>query len=287
MNKLFWISLIIVLTAFTGYDAVSEASDIAKTENKTIADIPQSAWDRLAEKKIYFGHHSVGKNIIEGLNEILEQHPNIKLNIIKAKTAGQTLQQPGFYEGGVGRNFHPMTKIESFREKIDNGYGASADIAFFKFCFVDFNPNTDIETLFKAYSTTLDELSKKYPQTTFAAVTAPLSCYAPGLRGVKKRIKTFIKTIIGKVNTYDFSSANRFNELLLQKYTGKIPVFDLARVESTKPDGTRVIKEKNGTKNYELVPMYTTDGGHLNKRGKQVVAEQFLLFLVELAQADQ
>ena len=37
----------------------------------------------LMDKKIYFGHQSVGFNILDGVSEILKNNPSIKLNIIK------------------------------------------------------------------------------------------------------------------------------------------------------------------------------------------------------------
>ncbi|BCO07692.1 hypothetical protein GF1_00680 [Desulfolithobacter dissulfuricans] len=246
--------------------------------------MPQSTWDKLAQKKIFFGHHSVGNNILQGLTLILEEHQNIKLNILLTKNVGKIITKPALVHGGVGKNFYPYTKIDGFREQIEAGYGDSTDIAFFKFCFVDFNPETDIKDVFDKYSATMNYLIKKYPNTTFAVVTTPLTCYAPGLSGLEKRVKDIIKKIIGKVNQYDHSSANRFNELLLATYENELPIFDLAKHESTNPDGSRRVVKKGGIVNFELVPTYTTDGGHLNEKGQRILGEKFLLFLAELAE---
>ena len=100
---------------------------------------------------------------------------------------------------------------------------------------------------------------------------------------MKKRAKTLLKSIIGKLDSYDHSSANLFNQLLVAEYQGKAPIFDLAEFESTKPDGTRALKEKNGNQYYELVQEYTKDGGHLNEKGRKIIAEQLLLFLAQLS----
>ena len=285
MNKLFLYLLTVPLFLFLGQPSIGIAQPNHKHgEYKKLSDVPQSTWDKLAQQRIFFGHHSVGENILEGVSSILTRHPNIKLRIRHADKSETSITHAGLVEGGVGQNFHPLTKLNAFKEKVEAGYGQTADIAFFKFCFVDFSPETDIHGLFTEYKKTMKTLKKEYPNTIFPVVTAPLTCYAPGINGLIKRTKDFIKKIIGKVNMYDFSSANRFNELLIGEYGGKNPIFDLAKYESTKTDGTRVVKEKNGIKNYELAQEYTTDGGHLNTKGKQMIGKHFLLFLAELAE---
>lgn len=262
-------------------------STSSQPKYNSIIDVPQSTWDKLAAKKIYFGHYSVGRNMLEGLTMVLQEHPNIKLKIQQSKNVGHSINNPALVEGPVGKNFYPYEKLEGFKSKIETGYGQTADIAFFKFCFVDFNPETDINALFDSYKTTLEDLQKQYPDTTFAAITTPLTCYAPGLTGIEKRAKDLIKKIIGKFNEYDHSSANIFNALLTKHYAEKIPIFDLAKFESTKPDGSRVSRHINGQQRFELFPEYTTDGGHLNQLGMKIIAERFLLFLAEIADKEQ
>jgi hypothetical protein len=71
--------------------------------------------------------------------------------------------------------------------------------------------------------------------------------------------------------------------MLRKEYTGKEPIFDLAALESTNPDGTRLSFTQNGKTAYALVPTYTTDGGHLNEQGRKLVAEQLLIFLASLS----
>ncbi len=61
-----------------------------------------------------------------------------------------------------------------------------------------------------------------------------------------------------------------------------IPFFDIAKIESTFPDGTRSTFTKDGKTYYSMVPEYTHDGGHLNEMGRKKVAKQFLLLLANL-----
>ena len=44
-------------------------------------------------------------------------------------------------------------------------------------------------------------------------------------------------------------------------------------------NGTMLSYAKGDDFMYALVPQYTDDGGHLNKVGRLLVGEQFLLFL--------
>ena len=285
MNKLFFNLLALLLCGLFLVPTVGVGQLANKHNNyKKLTDVPQRTWDKLATKKFFFGHHSVGSNILQGVEDILKEHPNIKLNIIHARKMGDRIRFPALVHGNVGHNMDPESKIASFKQKIEDGYGLDADIAFFKFCFIDFNPATDIDKLFRKYKDTMDDLIQEYPHVVFAVVTVPLTCYAPGIHGWIKRCKDIIKQVIGKLNIYDHSSANRFNELLLKEYEGKLPVFDLAKFESTRPDGTRIYKMTDGKKNFELFQEYTDDGGHLNALGRKVIGEKFLLFLAEIAE---
>ncbi len=49
----------------------------------------------------------------------------------------------------LGQNTVPQSKIDDFVKYIQNGIGAEADIAFFKFCYIDFAKETDIKKLFE------------------------------------------------------------------------------------------------------------------------------------------
>ena len=90
--------------------------------------------------------------------------------------------------------------------------------------------------------------------------------------------KAGIKRILGKaVGEEDNLKRGIFNRKLKEKYGNR--VFDLARVESTYPDGTKAEFGKDNGKFAYLIPAYSDDGGHLNKLGKQRVAEELIRFL--------
>ncbi len=239
-----------------------------------IKSIPESAWQKLAGEKIYFGHQSVGYNIVDGLAQIKKEDPRIKLDIVELNEASR-LSKPVFAHSEVGENEDTHAKMQDFSERLEKGIGASADIAFFKFCYVDVTRHSDIEALFAEYKKTMESLSKKYPRITFIHTTVPLTVSETSVRSV-------IKTVLGREDNN--VKRNRYNEMLRREYGGKAPVFDIALAESTHPDGTRSSFTKGGATYYSLAPEYSDDGGHLNEQGQRAVAQELLVLLAKLAQ---
>ncbi len=241
-----------------------------------IKGVPQARWKSLSEKKIYFGHMSVGNNILEGVRDLAKEYPFVQLKIVETKSPS-SFDQPVFAHSPIGKNQDPKSKIDDFSHLISSGVGEKADIAFFKLCYIDILAATDADGVFEQYKIAMETLKKKYPGVTFVHVTAPL-------RLVQTGVLVPIKKIIGRpVGGYaDNIKRSRFNELLRQEYRGKEPMFDLAAVESTYPDGTRFLFDSGGKKYESLIADYTHDGGHLNEYGRKIVAAQFLAFLATL-----
>jgi hypothetical protein len=242
-----------------------------------IKDIPEYKWKSLSEKKIYFGHQSVGNNIMEGLKDVIKENPKVKLNIVETSDP-EMFKLPTFAHSRVGRNQEPLSKNEAFAKFIENGIGEKADFAFFKYCYVDVPAGTDVNKLFNGYRDTMSRLKKEYPRITFIHVAVPLTVVQTGP-------KVWIKKIIGRpLGGYtDNIKRNEFNRLLKKEYEGKEPIFDLAMIESTFPDGKKSTFEKGEQSFYSLVPDYTKDGRHLNEKGRRIVAEQLLIFLANLS----
>jgi hypothetical protein len=242
----------------------------------TIRDIPASGWENLAKKHIYFGHQSVGADIINGIRDLMSEHPEIKLNLVETENP-EAFSVPIFAHSRIGRNTDPDSKCEAFSRIIDSGVGARVDMAVLKFCYIDVTADTDIQKTASNYSSTLQRLKAKYPNAAFAAMTVPLQSRKTGIR-------TLIKSVFGVKRIWEYEDNVRrgqFNELLEAK-ASLIPIFDIARAESTTLAGMRESFGNNSDTDYSLVPAYTSDGGHLNSLGRKVIAEQFLIFLVNL-----
>ena len=69
-----------------------------KVSFPSIKDVSRQAWEKLSKKTISFGHQSVGNNIINGIKDLMEEKPQIKLKIV------ETFEQADF-NGGLFAHF--------------------------------------------------------------------------------------------------------------------------------------------------------------------------------------
>jgi hypothetical protein len=224
----------------------------------------------VAHERVYFGHQSVGKNILDGLRELGEAQ-GVPVKIAEVPQAAK-LDGPGIGHLFVPENGDPLRKLANF--KVALGEGSSADIALVKFCYVDIKADTDMRALFDAYRRTIDEMRAKNPRTVFVHVTLPLTTVQTGP-------KAWAKRLLGRApnGTLDNVKRDQYNVLLRRTYAGREPIFDLARVESIAADGTQATVQWDGAVAPALVAAYTDDGGHLNHAGRLRAAEEFVRVL--------
>jgi hypothetical protein len=209
----------------------------------------------LATRSIYFGHQSVGGNIVSGVQTLITANPGSSVRVVSSSSAS-ALAAGVFAHGSNGSNGDPAGKNDAFDATIRGGVGAAVDIAFFKYCYVDIYKGADAARLFDDYRAHMAALRAAYPRVRFVHVTAPLTTSG----------------------TADNEVRERFNSLMRQAYAGSEPLFDLAGIESTAADGSTVLA--GGVR--ALAPAYSSDGGHLNATGQEVVAKALLLYLASL-----
>jgi hypothetical protein len=259
---------------------IKTRTDADKITQPSIDDVPGEHWAKLAEKKIFFGHQSVGYNIIDGITDILSEREYIKLNIIEAREP-EAFDRPVFAHSQVGMNTDPFSKIKRFGEIMDAGVGGKVDIAFFKFCYVDIMRDSDPQEIFDGYSAALEELKGRYPNVKFLHVTVPIRSVP---RGTKRNLKQTVKLLIGRPGFLeDNMMRRRYNDLLNDAYSKTGLFYDLALIESVNTSGFRCHISKGAEKVCVMAPEYTEDGGHLNNQGRRKVAEQLLITLAEMA----
>jgi hypothetical protein len=229
----------------------------------------------LASKKIFFGHQSVGNNVIKGIRDLAILDPRLKLNIVKSPDP-QSIASPALVEFDIGQNGNPQSKIDAFASVLNKGMGAQGGIAMFKFCYVDIESSTDIAGMFAGYRDAISALKTKYPSLKIVHVTVPLTAVEPAA-------KAWIKRLLGKATRQEVNvKRNEFNDLMRQTYAGIDPIFDLAEVESTYGNGSRSYFMQGNARIYTLAPEFTADGGHLNGVGRRMAAERLLLVLAQL-----
>lgn len=257
--------------------ACTDNSGIEKMTFKHLQDVPSNKLEALSNKTYFFGHQSVGRNMLDGLRMVMQDNPAVKLKIIESESV--TSLEPGtFMHANVGKNKQPQTKIDHYLGALDSGLGNKVDAAFLKFCYVDMSQTGDPQRLFNQYQSSVQALKTKYPGTTFIHFTLPLESIPGGF-------KTTIKDLIGKEISERMDNVRRteYNRLLREAYSGKEPVFDIARFESIDPTTGKATKFDLDGQQYEaMAPGNTDDGGHLSDSGKRWIAEQLIVFLANL-----
>ena len=219
----------------------------------TQADV-RSELQLLAGKRIYFGHQSVGSNLLDGVKTLAAEHA-VPVPIDEAPHASR-IRGGGFSHVFVAENGDPLRKLRSFEAAL--GEGAQVDVALLKFCYVDVKVRSDAKALFARYRAAVETMQAKSPGTVFVHVTVPLTAAQGGLKALAKRL-------MGRAP--DNVRREEYNELLRRTYAGREPIFDLARLESVSPDGTQ---------GPGLYAGYTDDGGHLNAEGRRYLARHLI-----------
>jgi hypothetical protein len=228
--------------------------------------------EAVARRAIFFGHQSVGMNLLDGVQKLAAQE-GMALRVVDV-TAAPSAAPSTISHLFVEENGNPARKLQDFARAMGAVPPSSPDIALVKFCYVDFTSDTDARALLARYRATVSELQAQHPGTRFVHVTAALSTVQTGP-------KAWAKRLLGKTPYGLAENARRedFNALLREAYAGREPLFDLARVESTLPDGSPATVSWKGRNLPVLADAYTDDGGHLNEEGRLRAARELVSIL--------
>jgi hypothetical protein len=226
----------------------------------------------VAQRRILFGHQSVGANVLDGVARLAHEQPAAGLRIAAADAP---LDGPALAHLLIGQNERPLSKIAHFDWLMASRAGEWAEIAFFKFCYADINAATDVPGLFESYRRAHEARKARHPRTIFVHLTVPLTSVQRGAKG-------WLKKMTGSAAWGERENVKRseYNELLRRSYSGIEPIFDLARLESA-GEGASFVRD--GRRYESLASGYSSDGGHLNPTGQVAIAAQLVDFLAALA----
>ncbi|HJQ19122.1 MAG TPA: SGNH/GDSL hydrolase family protein [Gemmatimonadaceae bacterium] len=242
---------------------------------QTTLDLTDTQRARLASRKIFFAHQSVGGNVLQGVADLLQENPGLSLRIVRSADPA-AVSGPAIVETPIGENGDPSSKAAAFAASLANGLGVDRGIALYKYCYLDFGPTSDAARIFEEYQATVQRVRAANPTLTIVHVTVPLTVAESPVRHAMKRL-------LGRPAVRDVNAKrNEFNRLMRAAYGGKEPLFDLAAIESTRPDGSRSFEPRGRDTVFTLAPDYTDDGGHLNARGRRLAATQLLQLLASL-----
>lgn len=263
MRLLRWaaFSAVLLAGAFVGWLALDKEPPMA---DPPPVQVSRAELREVAGTKIYFGHQSVGDNILAGVRDLYAGAGLPDPVVTEATGAGYVL------EAHVGVNEDPQSKLRAFDQALRSGLGEQVEVAMLKFCYVDILPGTDVEALFADYRDTIAALERDFPGVRFIKTTVPVMTE----QTTKQRIKAFIK----RSNRYGADEnvlRERYNALIRAEYD-EGELLDIAALESTTPDGDRVTGTEDGSTYFALYPGYAADNGHLNATGAQIVADAWL-----------
>lgn len=230
--------------------------------------ISENEWRTVANLRILFGHQSVGDNMLDGVRQLAEQ-AQVKLPIMK----NRSISGPGITHFYIGHNGNPDSKISDFSSAVQEtaSSGQQPDIAMMKLCYIDINRNTDIKILADNYIGTMVKLRQQFPNIKFVAITVPLTTLQAGP-------KAWVKRLMGKDPSGYLENVRReeFNQILRERFNPEGLLFDLAAIEA---QGNTFIFQGRQTK--ALPPALTSDEGHLNELGQQIVAATWVQYLAK------
>jgi hypothetical protein len=225
--------------------------------------------EAVAASRILFGHQSVGRDVLAGMASLAQRH-GIAIRVESAERGGADAA-PGVFHAAIGNNGNPSSKCDAFGQLLLAGR-ATYDAALMKFCYVDLGRTgaASSDWLFRRYQDLVDDLEARRPDVSLVHVTIPLRAHAIGWKPALKRL-------IGRGAADDRCHALRheYNEALRARYAAG-NLFDLARAESTRDDGTRASCRYRGRTIDTLAHEHTVDGGHLNAEGQRRTARALL-----------
>jgi hypothetical protein len=242
--------------------------DYEAAPNTAASTIGADVLGKASATRTFFGHKSVGTNILSGVADVYAANGVAQPEVIEIPVGG-SMPEPAadgaLVHASIGENGDPTGKLANFDATLRSGVAEQVDVALLKFCYVDITWKSDVDALFAQYKTTLADLERDYPDVRFLHVTAPLTVGPEG-------IKDYIKVALGRD---DNAARARYNELIRSTY-GADQVFDLAAAEATAPDGEALAS---------LYPGYSSDGAHLNASGASMAAALLLQTVAQSGQA--
>ncbi len=165
----------------------------------TMDDRLKQDLETVGNMRVYFGHQSVGRNILQGLKDISTDARSSAIKWVSAVEA-RTISGPLFIESNIGENGKPSTKCDAFRDAMDHDIGGdSLDVAFMKFCYVDIGAETNVEEMFGYYKRTVSDIQREHPEVTVMHMTIPLVTRSAGW-------KRLVKKIIGRSDASDLEA---------------------------------------------------------------------------------
>lgn len=233
---------------------MSGSPDVAAPADSVLA--------RTAGLRIFFGHQSVGGNVMAGVQALSDRGTALPLQVVQTADP-DSIQGAVLGHEWIGENGDPAGKMRAFQRILGGPGVATVNLAMMKLCYSDFTKGTDPEALFANYVAMVDSVRAARPDLVLVHVTTPL-VVRDGMP------KYLVRTLRGRLtNGARNAMIEQYNGLMRAKYGAEGKLFDLAALEAGGNTATGAA----------LLPAFSDDGEHLNAGGQKMVASAYLTFL--------
>ena len=96
----------------------------------------------VAESRIYFGHHSVGQNMLSGAGQLAAQHGVDGIRFVELDCESALSVGPLFAHSRIGENGDAKSKVDGFARRLRGGLPEDLSVALMKLCYADIDPAT-------------------------------------------------------------------------------------------------------------------------------------------------
>ncbi|MBC8218884.1 MAG: hypothetical protein H8E73_10500 [Planctomycetes bacterium] len=236
-----------------------------EADGSLVEIIPQAYLDQARQLKVLFCHASVGGTIMNGMvgrNGLANENPE-RYQIGRQQNADATWFDANTGIIDISHTGWPLngSKILGFDNHIRNlGYGAPlrANVAFMKYCYIDWQPGTNVEQKWNEYRITMEALEADFSDITFVWWTIAVNT-AGGAGDVRE--------------AFD----NMLREYCINN--GKV-LFDLADIESHDLQGNPCYDDIGAE---GLYAGYAVDGAHPRGIGQLRLASAMWWLLARIA----
>ncbi len=263
-----WLRLLVLLAAVSptyGSIVADHTCLEVRPDGSFARVIPQVYLDGARQLKVLFCHASVGGTVVNGMvgNRGLAKADPGRYSIGQQANADAT-----WFDGhsgliNISRTDWPLngSKARGFDHLIrEMGYGlpSRTNVAFMKYCYIDWLPGTEVEQKWTEYRTTMETLEADYPAITFVWWTSAITAAGDG-GDVRERFNNLVR---------EYCAAR-----------GKV-LFDLADIESHDLQGNPCHDDLGAEAMYAG---YAADGQHPTDIGQMRLASAVWWLLARIA----